>query len=131
MYDKAVYDSIALDKIIDDVTDISLLGSAIYSRWRYFNHWAYDGAEILAQNNRAWFILALSRLAFLSGEDPFIFQGKLKKICIISNNICYGPIPVPSDEVEQRITINEQGRVWFSGYNFGHTELSSESLFVK
>lgn len=33
-----------LDKIIDDVTDIDLLGSAIYSRWRYFNHWAYDAA---------------------------------------------------------------------------------------
>lgn len=31
-----------LKNIIDDVTEISLLGSAIYTRWRYFNHWAYD-----------------------------------------------------------------------------------------
>ncbi len=43
----------ALDRIIDDVTDIPLLGSAIYSRWCYFNHWAYSGAEILEPQNRA------------------------------------------------------------------------------
>jgi hypothetical protein len=58
----------ALDRIIDDVTDIPLLGSAIYSQWRYFNHWAYNGAEILEPQNRAWFILALSRLVILSEE---------------------------------------------------------------
>lgn len=61
-----------LNRIIDDVTDIHLLGAAIYSRWRYFNHWAYDGAEILEPENRAWFILALNRLALLSEENPFI-----------------------------------------------------------
>ena len=33
IYDKAVYDSEVLDRVIDDVIDISLLGSAIYSRW--------------------------------------------------------------------------------------------------
>jgi hypothetical protein len=27
----------ALNRIIDEVTDIKLLGSAIYSQWRYFN----------------------------------------------------------------------------------------------
>jgi len=38
---------------------------------------------------------------------------------IVSNNICYGPMPEPNDEVEQHITINDEGRVWFSGYNYG------------
>lgn len=90
-YGQAANNHEALDRIIDDVTDISLLGSAIYSQWRYFNHWAYDAAEILEPQNRAWFILALSRLALLSGENPFIFQGTLKKIRIVSNNICCGP----------------------------------------
>ena len=56
----------ALARIIDEVTDIPLLGSAIYSQWRYFNHWAYSGAEILQPENRAWFILALDRMEFLS-----------------------------------------------------------------
>ena len=120
-YGQAANNYEALDRIIDDVTDIPLLGSAIYSQWRYFNHWAYDAAEILEPQNRAWFILALSRLALLSGENPFIFQGTLKKMRIVSNNICYGPMPDPDDEVEQHLTINDEGRVWFSGYNFGHS----------
>lgn len=118
-YGDAASNSDALDRIIDDVDDIPLLGSAIYSQWRYFNHWAYSGAEILEPQNRAWFILALSRLALLTGDNPFIFQGKPHKIRIVSNNICYGPPPEPEDEVEQHITINAEGRVWFSAYSFG------------
>ena len=113
-YGQAANNHEALDSIIDDVTDIPLLGSAIYSQWRYFNHWAYDAAEILAPQNRAWFILALDRLVLLSGENLFIFQGTLKKIRIVSNNICYGPMPDSDDEVEQHLTINDEGRVWFS-----------------
>ena len=70
----------ALNRIIDEVTDIKLLGLAIYSQWRYFNHWAYDAAAILNTENRSWFILALSRLALLSGENPFLFKGELRKI---------------------------------------------------
>lgn len=119
-YGNAANNHETLDRIIDEVTEIPLLGSAIYSQWRYFNHWAYDAAEILEPKNRAWFILALSRLALLSGNNPFIFQGTLKKMRIVSNNICYGPVPEPDDEVEQHLTINNEGRVWFSGYNFGH-----------
>lgn len=118
-YGDAASDNEALDKIIDDVDDIPLLGSAIYSRWRYFNHWAYSGAEVLEPKNRAWFILALSRLALLTGDNPFVFQGEPQKIRIVSNNICYGLPPEPEDEVEQHITINAEGRVWFSAYNFG------------
>ena len=68
-YGQAVNNFEALSGIIDDITDISLLGSAIYSQWRYFNHWAYTGAEILEPQNRAWFILALSRLIVLSKND--------------------------------------------------------------
>lgn len=120
-YGQAANNYEELDRIIDDVKDIPLLGSAIYSQWRYFNHWAYDSAEILAPQNRAWFVLALSRLALLSGENPFIFQGTLKKVRIVSNNICYGPMPEPDVEVEQCLTINDEGRIWFSGYNFGNT----------
>ena len=118
-YGNAANNHEALERIIDDVTDIPLLGTAIYSQWHYFNHWAYTGAEILEPKNRAWFILALSRLALLSGENPFIFQGTLKKIRIVSNNVCYGSMPESDEEVEQHLTINNEGRVWFFGYNFG------------
>ncbi len=65
-YGRAVYDWGALDAIIDDVTDIALLGSAIFSRWRYYNHWAMGGESILATPNRGWFLTALQRLKVLS-----------------------------------------------------------------
>ena len=67
LYGKAVYDSVELEKIIRKIKDIALLGTAIYSRWRYFNHWAYDAASILEERNRKWFLLALGRLKHLSG----------------------------------------------------------------
>ena len=53
-------------------------------------------------------------------DERFKFKGKLRKFHLISNNICYGPMPAPDDEVEQHLTINDKGRVWFSAYNFGH-----------
>lgn len=118
-YGDASYSDKALSAIIKDVTDIDLLGSAIYSRWRYFNHWAYSAAEILEPDNRAWFVLALSRLAQLSYERQASFKGELKKIRIVSDNVCFGPRPEPDEEVEQRITINSAGRVWYSSYQFG------------
>ena len=43
----------------------------------------------------------------------------LRKFTLISNNICYGPCPEPSDEIEQRLTVAASGRVWFTGYVFG------------
>ena len=71
-----------LDKIIDSINDISLLGSALFSRWRYFNHMAYSSEEITEGDNRAWFITAFSRLERLtadSDESPFIFQREKRK----------------------------------------------------
>lgn len=110
------------DQIINRIDDISLLGSAIFSKWRYITHWSYC-EDLLSPENRAWFIIAFSRLAVLSSEDgysPFVLDGHAKKIKIISNNICYGPCPMPEDEVEQHLTMTADGRVWFTGYNFGN-----------
>ena len=67
-YAVAFDDSRALSKIIKEVTNIPLLGSAVFSKWRYFNHWTYSGAEILEPENREWFIITLSRLRELSEE---------------------------------------------------------------
>ena len=55
----------------------------------------------------------------LTGENPFIFKGMPQKIRIVSNGMGYGPCPEPNDIVEQHITINSDGRVWFSAYSFG------------
>lgn len=41
---------------------------------------------------------------------------KIDKIQIKSNNICYGPEPLPTDEVEQILTLTKTGQVCFNGY---------------
>lgn len=120
---KAFYNHKALDQIIDGSTDIPLLGSAIFSRWCYFTHWAGPGEDILSVENRSWFITALGRLERLTADSdgsPFIFEGTPQKLRLISNNICYGPCPQPNDEVEQHLSITADGRVPFSAYAYGN-----------
>lgn len=48
-------------------------------------------------------------------------RSSLKKVRIVSNNICNGPMPEPDEEVEQHLTIDDEGNVWLSGYHFGNT----------
>ncbi|WKY43286.1 hypothetical protein Q5O14_11535 [Eubacteriaceae bacterium ES2] len=119
IYGKAAYDCDVLAMVIDEIYDIKLLGSAIYSRWRYFNHWAYTGEEILEYKNRSWFILALNRLLTLTAEKSTSSIGRPKKIRIVSNNICFGPQPQSTDIVEQHLTINYDGRIQFLAFEYG------------
>ena len=65
-YGAAWNDVSELSNIVDQIDNVQLLGSAIYSQWRYFNHWAYSGAEILEPENREWFIIAFKRLEKIS-----------------------------------------------------------------
>ena len=107
-----------LDKIIDDVDDVSLLGSAIFSQWRNLTHWSM-GSHPLDNEFRPWFIAAFGRLMTITAEDkppPFVFFGNAKKVKIHSNNICFGYCPKKGDEVEQHLTITEDGRVWLTRY---------------
>lgn len=100
-----------LKKIINEIEDISILGSAIHSKWRYFNHWADYTEDILDTENREWFLLALGRLAVLA-------QGKVKKLRLVSNNTCFcSVLDDMGKEIEQHITMNSDGMVWFSAYN--------------
>lgn len=50
--------------VLDRVDDIDYLASAIFSNWRYFNHWAYSCSEIL--DHRDWFIATLTKLKELA-----------------------------------------------------------------
>lgn len=100
-YGRVANDHKALDEILDDVTGLLLLGSEVYSRWMCINHRAYDTSEILRPENRAWFLLALGLLAQLSEKDPSSFQGTFEKLQIVSSSSGYGPIPEPSEEVDQ------------------------------
>ena len=101
-------------EVLKDIIDINLLGSAIYSKWNYFNSWAYSDAEILKNKNREWFIIALEHLAKLSEIKPY---GNIKKVKIISNRVSSKHyIFNPEDEIQQSLTINPDGHVWFSAY---------------
>lgn len=70
--DKRVFnDWVALAEIINDMNDVDFLGTAVFSKWRYFNHWAmYE--SIADVENRKWFIIALSRLAWLTDDSPAV-----------------------------------------------------------
>lgn len=49
-----------LADILDQIDDPVLLGSAIYSKWRFITHWNHS--DLTSIDNRAWFILAMLRL---------------------------------------------------------------------
>lgn len=91
------------------ITDINLLGSAIYSKWNYFYSWAYSSAEILEDKNREWFILALEHLAKLSEAKPY---GNIKKVKIISNRVSSKHyIFNLENEIQQSLTIESDGHI--------------------
>ena len=56
----AFYQTSEILKIIDQISDPDLLGSAIFSRWRYITHWTRD--SLLDKENRPWFVTAFGRL---------------------------------------------------------------------
>lgn len=57
---------------------------------------------------------------FLAEPVLEYFQGQIKGMKLISNQICYGPRPEPGDEVEQHLSLFADGRVFFSGYGYGN-----------
>lgn len=117
----AFNDDYALARMIGQVNDAKLLGPAILAKWKHITHGA-SFANALFPENRSWLIIALSRMAVLTSADidgPSIFGDKVKRLRIVSNNLGYGLAPALKVEVEQRLTIAADGRVWFSGYHFG------------
>ena len=123
-YGRAWRKSSELKKIINEIEDISILGSAIHSKWRYFNHWADYTEDILDQENKEWFLLALGRLAVLA-------QGKVKKLRLVSNNLGFISPEDDGREAEQHITMNSGGMVWFSAYNYRFDRLNCSSSYEK
>lgn len=134
VYGSASHDVTELRKIIDTVNDTALLGSAIFSQWRYFNHWAGPGESVLSENNREWFLLVLGRLLRLNCKSALLFHGEPIRMKLESNCIGYGPMPEPGDIVGQDITIIDGGCVWFYDYQFGRypgrLEKNSQRLFT-
>ena len=52
-----------LTTVIDKIDDIKLIGSALFSQWRYYNHWSYSDAT---DKDKEWFLMLLKRLRSLA-----------------------------------------------------------------
>ena len=55
-----------LERIINDVDSVDILCNGIYSKWRYITHWAGVTESLLSEENKKWFLIALTRLAELT-----------------------------------------------------------------
>lgn len=51
----------SLQNILQEINDVDVLASEIFSKWRYITHWSY-GESCLEKKNREWFIVALKKL---------------------------------------------------------------------
>ena len=56
-----------LSLVIDKINNLKILGSALFSKWRFFNHWSYGHAT---EEDKKWFLTILCRMQELaSGGD--------------------------------------------------------------
>ena len=55
------------EKVVAEIDDIFLLGTAIFSYWRWFSHWN-EFHDICGDEPRKWFILAFDRLNEITKE---------------------------------------------------------------
>lgn len=118
---QGAFDYEGLKMELDHIDHIEVLGSGIFSQWWYFSYWSNSREDIELSENRQWFVLAFSRLAELSKPRLPNFQGPLKKIRLVSFDDTYRTRPGSGLEVEERLTINSKGRVWFSAYKHGES----------
>lgn len=59
-YGEEAWRSLAkLSAIIEKIDDVNLIGSALFSQWRYFNHWSCSDAT---DEDREWFLILFKRL---------------------------------------------------------------------
>ena len=58
-YDPSKHSKKRFEKLVANCDDFRILGNAIFSQWRYYNHWADD---VKAEFDTEWFRLAFKRL---------------------------------------------------------------------
>ena len=62
-YDPSKHSKKRFEKLVANCDDFHILGNAIFSQWRYYNHWAYD---VKAEFETRWFRIAFKRLSELA-----------------------------------------------------------------
>ena len=71
-YGESAWKTQWLKENIDNINDISIIGSGLFSKWRYFNHWAYEHAN---EKDIEWFLTLFRRMKELIEKET----GTLKK----------------------------------------------------
>lgn len=70
-YGRAFYKLDELIRILDDVKDIDLLGSAVYSRWYGNRYYAYNPTDVERTETRNWYTLMLKHIEMLATRSLF------------------------------------------------------------
>ena len=116
-----VLDFEKLSTIIDDITNMKLIGSVIFSIWYLLDKKEKD--SFLKTENKDIFLKLLNRLEEISDADMFgRFIGEARKITINSTDSYFPDRIMSNCEKEQRITINSNGGVWFSAYTYSRKD---------
>lgn len=118
--DELVYeDWDELEEIADEIYDVIMLGSAVYSQWQFYQQCQLKGeTDGWDENSRDWFMTALSRLKQLSVQNVPLFSGTPKAMRLVSNCICYDFLPEPEKVVEQHFSLNADGKAEISFYRY-------------
>ncbi len=96
------------------VTDIDLLGSGIFSQWRYWTHWGQR--DLTEPDIREWFCYGLSRMVALSVFP--IFEGEIDKIVLESEESRFF-VPPFGSQISQRVTMHSNGKMALTRYYIG------------
>ena len=59
-----------LKSVIDIIDKPEIIGAALYSKWRYFNHWSESHST---ETDKEWFLALLYRLKYLAGRQEYYF----------------------------------------------------------
>lgn len=109
-----------LDKIIHNIDDIELLGSAIHFKWADFlsKDTYIEREKIFEKDNREWFIIAFTRIITLAKENMYVFIETPKEIKIMTNGSFYNNKFKKINTIKQEVKIDLEGKVNFSNYIF-------------
>ena len=98
-----------LQQVLPQVTELRLLGGALYSKCYYFQTWAASSQEFLAPANLQWVQLLLARFQELAAAGLDFFVGDLVSLKLVSNSQRFGPVPQPGTEFEQQLSLTQNG----------------------
>ncbi len=118
---RAFQDAGGLEGVIDQVEDPELLGSALFSKWRWITHWEYHG-DLRSEENCRWFTLALTRMVELTQPLERPMPGKIHFLRLISEKIRDGDVLCRGALYEQQITLFRDGRAEILDRYFGEKD---------